>query len=237
MEKKPIYSLLSFPPNEINNIPDGCYGWKTTQKLGDIHSDLKWRLADFCRIHQIVYNQINKSNKQLDEIEIEPFTENPGDIENLSTSRMLSFVIGKEIEHDKIINFVDHMTVVGLWAICEQFLGKIFRAYISEKESVNENSVSAPYRWNEFINKFNQKGIDLSTCDNYENANECRELNNAIKHDPKVTNRLTQFNYFKKHSGKDLEQIELEMQRYLNGISDFLGSLIDKASEIIKNAP
>ena len=236
MKKKPIYSSLSFPPEEINNIPES-YGWDTTEKLGSIHSELKWRLVDFCRIHQIVYNQINKSNRKLDEIEIEPFTENPADIENLATSRKLDFVIGKEIEHNNILNFVDHMTVVGLWAICEQFLGKIFRAYISEKENVDENSVSAPYKWNDFINKFNEKGIDLSTCDNFENANECRALNNAIKHDPKVSNRLVEFDYFKNHLNKELKEVELEMQRYLNGVSDFLGSLIDKGSEIIKNAP
>tara|TARA_R110000868_G_scaffold359462_1_gene621362 strand:- start:137 stop:847 length:711 start_codon:yes stop_codon:yes gene_type:complete len=236
MEKKPIYTILSFPPEEIDNIPKS-YGWNTTEKLGPIHNELGWRLVDFCRIHQIVYQQINKSNKKLDEIEIEPFTANPMDIENLGTARRMSWLIGKEFEHKRIINFVDHMTVVGLWAICEQFLGKIYRAYISEKDNIEESTISAPYRWNDFLSSFSDNGIDLTTCDNYSNANECRALNNAIKHEPKVTERLTQFDYFTNHLNKELEEIELEMQRYLNGVSDFLGSLIEKGSGIIKNAP
>jgi hypothetical protein len=236
MDKKPIYTRLAFPPEELENLPKG-YGWNTTEKLGSIHNELGWRLVDFCRIHQIVYRDINKSNRALSEIEIEPFTDNIEDEENLSISRRMDFVIGKDYENKRITNFVDHMTVVGLWAISEQFIGKIYRAYISEVDNIDEDSIPTPYRWNDFLTKFSEKGINLENCDSYSDANECRALNNAIKHNPKVTDRLTEFAFFSDLLGKDLERIELEMQRYCNGISELLGSLIDKTSEIIKNVP
>ncbi len=141
----------------------------------------------------------------------------------------------KDIENKRVVNFVDHMTVVGLWAIAEQFLGKVFRGYKSRIDNSPPESVQHPYRWDSFVNIFATIGIDLSACDKLKNADECRVLNNAIKHDPTVGNRLMSFHYFVQYQGKRLEEIPLEMQRYLNGVSDFLGSLIEYADQQLTN--
>ena len=230
MIKKPIFHWMQAPPSEIKNVPIP-FASNHSGKLGSLQSELDWRMNDFCRIHQIVYKEINNIEKQLDGIEIAPFTDNIDDHENIMISRKLNYIHGKEMENDRVISFVDHMTVVGLWAIGEQFLGKIFKSYLSLKNGVPENSIRSPYRWDDFEREYINAGIDLSTCENYSNANECRALNNAIKHDPIVSARLSTFPYFIPFINKELETVPLEMQRYVNGVSDFLGSLIEKANE------
>ena len=47
-----------------------------------------------------------------------------------------------------------------------------------------------------------------------------------FKHDTLVSNRLMSLNYFSTYAGQNLISVPLEMQRYLNGVSDFLGSLM-----------
>jgi hypothetical protein len=199
--------------------------------IGFLQGELEWRLFDFCRIHQIVYKEINNIEVYLDKIDIEPLTNNKDDLENINKVRKMDYIVGQVHENERVTNFVDQMTVVGLWAIAEQFLGKIYKAFLSKKNEIPELNIQAPYRWDDFNREYNNLGIDLTTCENYQNADECRVLNNSIKHSPAVSSRLLQFAYFTKYSGQDIEKVPLEMQRYLNGVSDFLGSLIEKVNK------
>lgn len=139
------------------------------------------------------------------------------------------------MEIKRVTSFVDHITVVGLWAIAEQFLGKIFREIRGYLDGVNPATVNAPYKWDDFIRDFSTLSIDLTSCENFNNANECRVLNNAVKHDPIVSGRLLSFSYFSGFNGDELMSVPLEMQRYLNGVSDFLGSLIEKGNILLEN--
>lgn len=86
------------------------------------------------------------------------------------------------------------------------------------------------------MREFSTLSIDLTACENFDNANECRVLNNALKHNPVVSERLMSFNYFSALGGTDLMSVPLEMQRYMNGISDLLGSLIEKGNALLEDA-
>ncbi len=226
MKRKAIFTSMQASPleREAGPIP---FIFNISGAIGHIQGELDWRLFDFCRIHQITYQEINIIENELDKIEIEPFSENDDDFSNINKARKMNFIIGKDHENKRIISFVDHMTVVGLWAIAEQFLGKIFRAYLSKIQNIDESEVQSPYRWDDFVREYNTLGVDLSQCENFSNANECRVLNNAIKHSGIVNDRLATFAYFTPSKGQSLDIVPLEMQRYLNGVSDFLGSLIE----------
>lgn len=67
----------------------------------------------------------------------------------------------------------------------------------------------------------------------YTDANECRVLNNTIKHQGTVNKRSSKFPYFSSHVGKELPNIEFEMQRYYNGIWNLLGELIQKGNRLL----
>lgn len=234
--KKPIYSALQYP----HYLDDGgpiVFGGELTGPLANIHSELEWRLFDFCRIHQIVYKEILTIDCKLSEIPEEivkiPSNVDIDSMEDLVKLRIREAVYAQDMENARVTSFVDHMIVVGLWAIAEQFMGKTYRGYIGIRDSVPSEQVQSPYRWDDFRQRFNAIGIDLGKLENFDNANECRAVNNAIKHDPIVGARLTSFQYFSNFTGKKLDVVPLEMQRYFNGVSDFLGSLIEKCDELL----
>lgn len=229
--KKPIYSFFQYP-HQLGGGPLG-FGFNINSKLLNIQTELNWRLSDFCRIHQIVYKEILIIDNEISKIPLSEMI--PTSFDDLGKIRMREAVNSIDIENDRVTNFVDHMMVVGIWAIAEQFLGKIYREYISIRDSVPSTSVSTPYRWSELIECFNKIGVSLKDCENFNNANECRLVNNAIKHDPTVGPKLSSSSYFAPYTGKDLECVPLELQRYLNGVSDFLGSLIENCNNQLNN--
>jgi hypothetical protein len=227
--RKAIFTAMQAHPLDKEKGPI-LFGSNLRGALSYVQGELDWRLFDFCRIHQIVYKELQSVEVNLNEIEIEPFSSDIDDEENINRSRKFDYIIGKGIENERVTGFVDHMTIVGLWAIAEQFLGKIYKAFVSKKNGVSEQAIVAPYKWDDFKMEFNNLRIDLISIESFQSTNECRVLNNSIKHDPTVNSKLSQFPYFTPHSGKELDNVPLEMQRYLNGVSDFLGSLIEKVN-------
>ncbi len=206
--------------------------------LGTTYDELQWLLFDFCRMHQIVYKEIVHIEEKLDsfveenkeELILSINTESSEEefYKELQKTRVLDVIIAKNHENRRVVGFIDQMAVVGLWTLSEQFLGRIYREYIAVKTSVDADTVSSPYRWNDFVKKYASIGIDLSLCNSFQDADECRIVNNAIKHDPIVGKKLEAFLYFKPYKGDKLIDVPLDMQRYLNGTTNFLGSLIEK---------
>lgn len=233
MNRQPILTWTQFNPAERQNGPVPFLS-NIMGELALLQGELEWRVFDFCRIHQIVYKEISTIEKGLDEIPPEYYSMGSGDEESILKSRIRESINAQDIENNRVISFVDHITIVGLWAIAEQFLGKIYTSLSSRINNVPESSVQAPYKWDDFKREFRNYGIDLTTCENFLNANECRVLNNSIKHSPVVNTKLIRFPYFSSLLGKKLEDVPLEMQRYLNGVSDYLGSLIEKSNERLR---
>ena len=124
------------------------------------------------------------------------------------------------------------MFVVAFWALAEQFLGKIFRKLVALETGKSVNSVKSPDKWDKFKLEYSKKGINLEALHDYPIADECRVLNNHIKHEPIISNRLAAFALFQDHIGKPLDSMILDPQRYLNGVSNFLGSLIEKSNAV-----
>ncbi|WP_224093335.1 hypothetical protein [Nostoc sp. MS1] len=242
IKRNPIYSDLQWP----SCIEGGPNHYWVTGHFGMIyHNEFRWLLFDFCRMHQIVYKEIGHIDEHLDNFLQENkenlnLSGNPKSEEDfykeLQTSRMLDGIIAQEHENRGVIRFIDQMAVVGLWALSEQFLGRIYREYIAVKDSIDADTVTAPYKWNDFIDEYKSIGIDLSLCDNFQDANECRLVNNAIKHHPVIVGKLAEFPYFTSYKGKRIMEITLDMQRYLNGISNFLGSLFEKVDTKLKDS-
>jgi hypothetical protein len=241
MNRKPIYSALQYPSYKEGGEGDPTpYLSNAMGSLGNIQSEMEWLFFDFCRMHQIVYKEIGRVEEGLDRFiqENKQDLTLSGDTESsenefykeLQKVRILDSIIAQDHENRRVIGFVDQMAVVGLWTLGEQFLGKVYRQFIAIRDGISSDKVSSPYRWDDFIKNYAAIDIDLATCENFHDANECRAVNNAIKHDPRVGKRLEVFPYFLPYKGQQLMNVPLEMQRYLNGVSNFLGSLIEKAN-------
>ena len=82
---------------------------------------------------------------------------------------------------------INLMLVVTLWALSEQYLGNIFKMLVALRTGNPVESVTAPYRWDSFKSAYSAEGITLDTLRDYAQANECRVLNNHIKHSPVIS--------------------------------------------------
>ena len=115
----------------------------------------------------------------------------------------------------------------------EQYLGRTYAEIEHRQTGVPRENIQRPYKWDDFETQFGAKSISLSALNGFADANECRVLNDTIKHAGSVTDRLAAFAYFASHRGLQLTQIDFEMQRYLNGVFNLLGSLIEAGNRLL----
>lgn len=212
--------------------------------LSKLQSELDWHLHDLAQLHQIVYNDLNKKNSNLD-IEFRSFQEKidkekcnvSGEEERewllYQESKTKSSFISNDAVIDRCKRFSDEFSVIGLWATAEKFMGKVYANIEHQQTGRSLQDIVVPYRWDQLVQQFQIKSIMLNKLDGYADANECRVLNNTIKHGDFVSSRLADFTFFSKREGEELQKIDYEMQRYYNGISSFIGSLIEFGNKTI----
>lgn len=216
----------------------------TSGPLSNLQAELHWHLHDLSRFHQVITDDLNKRNTVFDvqynafKAEIEKAKKGITDEEELeylkyqAATRMSGFGnIGLEINRSK--SFSDEFSVIGLWATAEKYLKQVYMAIEHHETATPLNSINPPYQWDLLKAKFEEKSIFLADLDGHADANECRVLNNTIKHGGVVSPRLAQFEAFSDQEGEALKELDLEVQRYYNGISSFLGHLIQKGNKVI----
>ena len=210
--------------------------------LASLQSDLHWYLFDLSRLHQLIYNDLEMRDDSLQE----QFNEFKSTIEsrrlgdgedqelfNIRQSRAYSGFNDEWAVIDRCKFFSDEFCIIGLWATSEKFMGKIYKAIEAAQKNVPIQNITAPYRWDQLTTKFSEKLITFNQLDSYSDADECRVLNNAIKHSGYVNDRLVEFSFFTQHQGKELQEINFELQRYYNGVSSFIGSLIEAGNQVL----
>lgn len=209
--------------------------------LARIQGELHWHIHDLCRFHQLVYSDLNNESAILDKkysafrasFEQEKQNNQDDEILAIRASRIKSLLIADELVINRVKKFSDEFSVIGLWATAERYLGKVYTQMEHLQTNTPIRDIRLPYRWDDFVTSFQSKSINLSTLKGFEDANECRILNNTIKHAGFVNSRLGEFPFFTPHINKDLTEIDFDMQRYLNGIFNFLGSLIKSGNKLL----
>lgn len=239
------FEPLRFVGQLSPDSPDALEPYMTNAfgPLTAVQSELHWHVSDLCRFHQILYADLSRQTAAVDEqcamlkaqvdAASKKLTDEEEDAFAVHVSRFRTAIMDKDKELDRVRRFADEFTVVGLWATAEQFLNRVFAELESATTGVDVQSVEAPFSWPNLSAAFTAKAIDLTLLNGYTDANECRVLNNTIKHAGHVNNRLAQFAYFAPHVGKRLTEIDFAMQRYLKGIFHFIGSLIEAANRQI----
>ncbi|MGF1680200.1 hypothetical protein [Photobacterium minamisatsumaniensis] len=129
--------------------------------------------------------------------------------------------------------FSNQMTVVGLWAIAEQTMGFVYKKMSATINNISEDAIKIPYKFEDFRKEFFKLGITFENLDTYNDANECRTLNNTIKHGHKIEGHILGFDYFSSLSGKRILDVDFELQRYMTGVIQFLSNLIEEGNQIL----
>ncbi|MDH5786177.1 MAG: hypothetical protein OEZ16_11305 [Chromatiales bacterium] len=237
----PILSLDQQQGREDCPLP---YMTNIAGPLANLQSDLHWHMHDLSRFQQVVLGDLNERNVEFEK-QYQLFQESvkkalssvsdEDEMETLNyqTSRTGSYFINQGLVIDRCKAFSDEFCVIGLWATAEKFLGKVYAHIESYQSGGNIDDVNAPYRWDIIEAKYIEKNIHLNQLPGYADADECRVLNNTIKHAGYVNQRLAQFPFFTQYQGTELTNIQYEMQRYYNGIWEFLGSLIESGNRVV----
>ncbi len=204
-----------------------------------LQGELEWRFENFSLFHQAIYRELNERNRKLDEhadryreILDGNFSEEE---ELIYQSRIRTAIFDQEDIIKSIKSISDESTVVGLWAIVEQFSARSYALLEANAEGISEDDVNPPYQWNKLKNKYNKYGIILEDLPCYELANECRVLNNKIKHLYYVDDELASFSNYSSHKGKRIKQLSLPMQSYMDACYNFLGHTLEKTGIVIKD--
>lgn len=219
------------------------YFFNVAGPLGALQGELHWTLHTYVRLHHFAYSSFHGHDAKLDayaaslkaekKIASEDFEEY--EAEMIERIPRMDFLLAEEVDLKRSVQTINRMFVVALWALAEQYLGKAFQRLVSLRTGVAVESVKAPYRWDAFKTEFLPEGIVLEALHDYALANECRVLNNHIKHSPVISSKLAAFPPFNGHLEEPLERVVIDPQRYLNGVSNFLGSLIERGNTIHGN--
>ncbi|EJR0682665.1 hypothetical protein O4N82_22960 [Vibrio parahaemolyticus] len=235
-------SLDSYKPLVPHALPNDeetpmIYFYNSMGKLGHIQRELDWKMFDFCRLQHITYNYILGREKAMDEYaeKNKEYLQSANDqsMEGLIAVRQREAMMGETASNWQTFQFSNQMIVVGLWALAEQTLGFVYKSMYSQINNVQESSVKVPYKFDDFKKKFNLMGINIEQLDTYQDADECRTLNNTIKHGHLIEGHIVQFDYFIQHQGKRILDVEFELQRYVKGVVQFLSSLIEQGNQIL----
>jgi hypothetical protein len=211
--------------------------------VGSLQGRLDWELFYLCGFHRAIYKGLLTRNESLEdriqdlrkryEANRDFQSDDDEETEQLVQSRIRESLVADESDLEREKHLADSLTVVALWAIAEKNLRQILALLESEltRESVEDWELI--YRWDKLGGRYKKLSVNLRELHDFEDAEECRVLNNAIKHAGIVSSRLAQFPFFSARAGIDLSSLDFEMQRYLNGVSNFLGSLIERANELL----
>jgi hypothetical protein len=121
--------------------------------------------------------------------------------------------------------------VIALWATVEQYLSRCL--VVAEGALGTMPNDAGSFRWNDLDRRYVTVGIDLRSLTGHAAVNECRVLNNKIKHLGIVDDELSSFPHFAHRRGTRLTDIELDLQRYVNGVFEFVGHTLESADAAI----
>lgn len=231
-----------FPGEPYTPIP---YSENLFGPLANIQADFSIYHFELCMVHQVIYADLSRKNTNglmllnafRDSLKPPP--------EELEDEEREWILVSQTRELDKFMNlsdtlnrtkqFADQHSVIGLWAITERFLGRTYSSIVSIRTSVDVKTVKTPYRWEGFAKEFDALSIDLHSLHGATDADECRVLNNTLKHSEWVDKRLGSFPFFAPYVGHPVRDIKLEMQRYATGIYHFCSSLIEAGNKLLES--
>ena len=213
------------------------YLFNIAGRFGRVQGELHMTLNIYIELHQHAYSSFRRRDDNIElmvkdlKAQASISEEAQSDSEDKIRKAYAKMSYINALDHDltRSVRTINRMFVVALWALAEQFLGKMFKEVVSFRTGIKLEK--APYRWDDFKIQYANESLDLATLHDYEIANECRILNNCFKHAETVSNKLAAFAPYSTKIGARLDDLDIDPPRYLNAISNFLGSLIENCNK------
>ncbi|MBW5814411.1 hypothetical protein [Yersinia kristensenii] len=148
----------------------------------------------------------------------------------LSFARHMEYINHQDDINNKASYIANDSVVINIWAMNEQYMTRGLANLISIKENKAIGEVNAPYGWDLIKNKFLSYGIDFNNLPSYDDFNECRVLNNKIKHLYAVDATLEAFPTFSGKLNESLSGMQYPLQKYTLAAHHFIGMLLEECS-------
>lgn len=238
----PIFSRMQIGPGlgpEMYSPAPGC-----AREISTLWTRFLWHHHDLCLFHQAIYRELSDRAAAMKDCsedlrrESATFKRAPHDAESeehewngVMLSRAREHLCVLEQEYESLRGFGDHHTVIGLWAMVEQYCGRTLVA-VENHLWAKSAGAESPHRFQELRERFLTAGISVETCKSYLAIDECRVLNNKIKHLGYVDAQLAGHGHFAGLQGLELSRVPLMMQFYSDGVFEFIGALLEKSSEL-----
>ncbi|WP_156025098.1 hypothetical protein [Sphingomonas phyllosphaerae] len=236
-----ILSQMQWPMVHNGDVPLDRRMMDMVRPFSDAWAAAFWELENLALFNQAAYYNVESRNKHLDEhaAAIKSWTPpNEDDDElyeqfSLALSRERNTIIGGELEVEAIARYADEVTIIACWAFAEKNLND----GLSKPRGLLGLADARSHRWPDIRASFLECGLELETLDSFADADECRRVNNAIKHGGLVDRGLAQIPFFAPSADKNISTLELETQRYYFGVADFIGAMYESSSKILAALP
>ncbi len=243
MKQPIVYPIERIQEPEFSDVQ--AFFWNYSGPLRSIQASIEWEIQNICIYHAYVSSGLSRESAKLESKinEQESYYKNAlkeisDEDDQYPIELLRSRFLDRAIDIQNVINasdqFLDETTIVSLWMISERFLGQIYREFYTHIKG--QPPANIPYKFDTIKTNFANLSVDLTASHLYADADECRTLNNAIKHGNTVSTSLKKFPFFQNLSGP-LRKIDLQMQRYVNGVHNFLGSTIEQCHTVLGVSP
>ncbi|HDS9329492.1 hypothetical protein GOY49_011410 [Klebsiella pneumoniae] len=198
-------------------------------KLEEIVVFHRFTLATFNNNKKVIADRHNEF-RQLDEDEMIKLSPDEFELYQLRFMRHMEYINHQDDINNKASYIANDSVVINTWAMNEQYMSRGLAQLISIKENKDINTIKPPHTWDKIKDKFLNYGIDFETLPSYDDFNECRVLNNKIKHLNTVDSALESFPSFSGKLNETLSGMKFPLQKYILASHHFIGMLLEEAS-------
>ena len=138
-------------------------------------------------------------------------------------SRLREYATSWELEINSVQGYGDQLFVVGLWALAEQYCTRALA--IAERTTGSNRTI--PFGWSAIEKRIRRFSVDVRRCESFKDANECRVVNNKVKHLGIVDDELAAYPPFRQKVNWPLNRVEIDLQRYSNSVFEFVGWVLE----------
>lgn len=91
------------------------------------------------------------------------------------------------------------------------------------------------FEWTPLKSRFRHLGIDLTSLSEYSTVDECRILNNKIKHLGVVDPTLGNLPGFRGALGQPITELKLPLQRYSDDVFNYVGRILQVTNALLSD--
>lgn len=226
-------------------LENGCkapYPIRSPEMVGPflgLYTTNMFELENLALFNRAAYSTIAERNARADQMagQAQAIFDQPGQHEDDDAhemraqiaSRLRIAAYNEDSVSSAICRYADELCIIALWAFAERNIN----ATLEVLDRHTGQPARQDHRWNILKTALGHYNISLEALDSYADADECRLVNNALKHSGKVSGALLAYPAFTQSAGASLQHLQLDTQRYYFGVSDFIGALLEAASGFI----